>query len=441
MNIEPPLQVALVSLGCPKNLVDSEKMLADLAESVHVVGAPLAEADVIVVNTCCFVSSAREESLEVISEAVEQKSSGRCRRVVVAGCLSTREREKLFQLVPGVDAVLGVDDRDRIVSAVTGSERFAALAGAPAGPAVSDSGRFRLTPPHTAYLRVSEGCSHGCTFCTIPAIRGPFRSKRMAEVTTEARELVDSGAVELNVIGQDTTSFGRDLPEGENLPALLRALNQIDGLAWIRLLYTYPRGFSDELVDTVAECDKVIPYVDMPLQHISTPVLKRMGRGIDRARTERVLTTMRERIPGLVLRTTFIVGFPGETDEQFQELLEFVQEFRFENMGAFAYSAEEGTPAADFQPQVPEEVKQDRLDQLMLAQQQISFAANERMTGRRLEVLIDGVDAEGICLGRYYGQAPAVDGACLLAEPLEPGQMVTAEVAGSHEYDLVVQPM
>ena len=437
METEGPLHVALVSLGCPKNLVDSEKILAQLAQGGCVVGAPMEEADVVVVNTCGFISPAAAESMDVIAEAVACKEGGRVRRVVVAGCLVNRDGARLFELAPGIDAVVGVNDRDEILSAVMGTGRVSRVS-ACSGQAGSDAGRFRLTPPHTAYLRIAEGCDRKCTFCTIPALRGPFRSKPPEQVLDEARELIADGAVELNVIAQDTTNYGRDLAGEPDLASLLRALAAEDGVEWIRLMYAYPMGFTGELIETIAAREKVVPYVDMPLQHICDPVLKRMGRGVTRGQIEGLLEEMRSRIDGLVLRTTFIVGFPGETDGQFEELLAFAEAFRFDAMGVFPFYPEQGTPAAKLDGAVPDEIALDRRERLMLAQQEIAFAANERKVGRDLRVLVDGIDPDGFCVGRYYGQAPDVDSICKLAEPREAGLFVDARVAGAEDYDLIV---
>jgi len=428
--------VALVSLGCPKNLVDSEKILAHLAEDGYVVGAAPDEADVIVVNTCGFLSAARQESLDVIAEALEHKRSGRAKRVVVAGCLVNRDAERLYDLVPGIDAIVGVNDRDNIVAAARGNRRVT-LVGPCRGTIAGDAGRFRLTPRHTAYLRIAEGCSQRCSFCTIPAIRGPLRSKLPEDVLAEARELIDDGAVELNVIAQDTTGYGRDLPGRESLTRLLRRLDKLDGARWIRLMYAYPKRFSDSLIAAIAECERVVGYVDIPLQHIDDGLLRRMRRGAGRATTEKLLRKLRQRIPGVVIRTSFIVGFPGETDKRFAELLQFVREFRFDALGVFEFSPEEGTDAAGMASQVPEHVKADRAEQIMLAQQEIAFAANREKIGAAIEVLVDGRDPDGRCVGRYYGQAPDVDSVCLLKSNHRPGSFVSAKVTGCDGYDLV----
>jgi len=434
-----PLTVALVSLGCPKNLVDSEKMLASLAQAGLVVGAPMEQADVIVVNTCGFLSAARDESLEVIAEAVAHKDSGRAQRVVVAGCLVNRDAEKLYELAPGIDAVVGVNNREEIVAAVTGDRRWTKFEPHVLGPAVSDAARFRLTPRHTAYLRIAEGCSQRCTFCTIPDIRGPFRSKPFDGVLAEAAELVADGAIELNIIGQDTTAYGSD-GSGAGLAGLLAELDAMEGLQWIRLLYTYPRRFTDELITALADLPRVVPYVDMPLQHMTDSVLKRMGRGVTGALQRDLLGRLRDRVAGLAVRTTFIVGFPGETDAEFAELLEFVEEFKFEAMGVFAFSPEEGTPAAAMDAQVPDEVKAQRVEAMMQAQQAIVFDANARAVGSDLQILVDGVDSEGYCIGRSPAQAPEIDGVCILTDPRPAGELLPARVMDWQEYDLIVEP-
>jgi ribosomal protein S12 methylthiotransferase len=439
MDRSEPIRVALASLGCPKNLVDSEKLLAHLAEGGCLVGAPMDEADVIVVNTCGFISPARDESMEVIAEALQLKAAGQVRRVVVAGCLVNRDGEALQESAPGIDAIVGVNDREQILAAVTGNGPRVRISG-PAAVAGSDAGRFRLTPRHTAYLRISEGCSRKCTFCTIPAIRGPFRSKGPEQVIDEAQELIDDGAVELNVIGQDTTNYGRDLDGTPSLAALLGRLDGLDGAEWIRLLYAYPTAVTDDLVDAIASCGHVVPYLDIPLQHICDAALKRMGRAATRARTERLLHRLRERIDGLVLRTSLIVGFPGETDGEFDELLDFVRGVRFDALGVFPFCAESGTPAADMPDQIPHGVTESRLEAVMLAQQEIAFEANARKIGSDVRVLVDGIDEEGICVGRHYGQAPDIDSICMLTEPRPAGEFVDGRVADWEDYDLIVEP-
>jgi len=437
MDAKKPLTVSLVSLGCPKNLVDSEKMLALLAEGGCIVGAPMDEADVIVVNTCGFLSAARDESLAMLREAMACKRTGRARRVVAAGCLVNRDAETLYERLPGLDAIVGVNDRQDVLAAVTGQRRFTRVSPC-AGPVGVDAVRFRLTPRHTAYLRISEGCSQRCTFCTIPAIRGPFRSKPPQDVLAEAEELLADGAVELNVIGQDTTGYGRDLGMEDGLADLLRSLDALEGARWIRLMYAYPRHFSESLIDVLACCPRVVPYVDLPLQHVADPVLRRMGRRTTGAEIISLLGRLRERIPGIAIRTTFIVGFPGEREEDFTELLDFVRAFRFDALGVFEFSPEEGTPAAGLDGAVPDEVKADRAAEIMLAQQEIAFQANREKVGREVEVLVDGVDDAGRCVARHNGQAPDVDSVCYLNKPRPPGEFVTGRVASWENYDLIV---
>ncbi len=432
-------KVAIVSLGCPKNLVDSEKLLAHLAEGGCIVGAPMDDADVVIVNTCGFIAPAITESLEVIDEARRLKDAGKVRRIVVAGCLVNRAGESLFAQAEGIDAIVGVNDRDSILSAVLAGDRVSRISASPARP-VSDAGRFRLTPAHTAYLRIAEGCSRRCTFCTIPSIRGPFRSKRPVRALDEARELLADWAVELNVIAQDTTNYGRDLGPNTSLPNLLRKLDKLDGVEWVRLLYAYPQGFDDDLIDAIASCEHVVPYVDMPLQHISDPVLKRMGRHVTRKQIERLLVKLRQRIDGLVLRTTFITGFPGETRKDSEELLAFVRDYDFEAVGVFPYYPEPDTPAAKLPNRPAKATALRRLEKLMLTQQDIAFAANEASIGKSVRVLVDGTEAGGATIGRHYGQAPDIDSLCILTEPVEPGQFVTGTIVETDGYDLVVAP-
>jgi len=432
-------KVAIVSLGCPKNLIDSEKLLAHLAEGGCVVGAPMDDADVVIVNTCGFIAPAVAESIGVIDEARRLKEAGRVRRIVVAGCLVNRQGEGLFERVKGIDVIVGVNDRDSILSAVLGDARVSRISASPAG-CVSDAGRFRLTPTHTAYLRIAEGCSRRCTFCTIPSIRGPFRSKRPAKVLAEARELLADGAVELNVIAQDTTNYGRDLGGSATLANLLRKLDKLDGIEWIRLLYAYPRGFDDDLIDAIASCEHVVGYVDIPLQHISDAVLKRMGRRVTRKQIERLLVKLRRRIDGLVLRTTFITGFPGETRGQFEELLSFVRDFDFQAVGVFPYYPEPGTPAAKLPNRPVRATAERRREKLMLTQQDIVFAANETSISKPVRVLVDGREAGGASIGRHYGQAPDIDSLCILTSPARTGRFVDATIVGADGYDLVVAP-
>jgi ribosomal protein S12 methylthiotransferase len=438
---QSPPAVALVSLGCAKNLVDSEKMLAELALAGCVVGAELDEADVVLINTCGFVAAARAESLDVIAQATALKRAGRLSRVVVAGCLSQREGEALFELAPGIDAIVGVNDRQAVVAAVRGEDLAAVRPYDRSMGLADDRGRFRLTLAHSAYLRISEGCGQGCAFCTIPAIRGPFRSKASETVLAEAIELVEDGAVELNVIGQETTSYGVDRPDEIDLPALLRRLDADSGARWIRLMYAYPSGVDRRLLTAVAECENIVPYLDMPLQHVADGVLEAMRRRISGAETLELLRMIRGEFPQIALRTTLMVGFPGETEADFAELLAAVEEFRFDALGVFEYSPEPETPAAGRTDRVAPAVAQQRAERLMLAQQQIAFEANRRRLGRRFDVLVDGADEQGRYLGRHAGQAPEVDSVCYLTAPAPEGAVVAAEAVDFDEYDLIVRPI
>ncbi len=432
------LRIAVVSLGCPKALVDSEKMLAMLAEAGCVVGAPADEADVMLINTCAFIAPARDESMEAVRQAAAWKAGMPGRRVVVAGCLPQRQADALLADVPEVDAVVGVFDRSSVVAAVTGEAPDRVRVSPPGGPCGDDRGRFRLTPRHTAYLRLAEGCSQGCSYCTIPAIRGPLRSKPMELVLAEAAELVADGAVELNLIAQDTTAYGQDLADGTDLATLLRRLGEQAGARWIRLMYAHPASMTDDVIDAMAECPAVVKYLDLPLQHVSDKILSAMRRRYDRRRVDELLTALRRRVEGIVLRTTFIVGFPGEGPGEFDELLSFVRGEALDAVGVFPYWPEEGTAAARLQGQVPEPVRHERRDRLMAAQQKIAFAAARARVGSTLEVLIDGVDPRGRCVGRHAGQAPEVDGICYLTDTVEPGRIVQATVVDCDGYDFIL---
>jgi ribosomal protein S12 methylthiotransferase len=446
------LKVGFVALGCAKNLVDSERMLAQLAEGGCLVGADLSQADVIVVNTCGFLEAARQEAHEAIREAVALKEEGRCKRVVVAGCLVQRDGERLLTDVPGVDALVGVHNRDDLLEAVRGAGRKAreprrapdVFLGRYHAQSWSDRARLRLTPRHYAYVRVSEGCDQKCTFCTIPSIRGPMRSKSPEGIVAEARELIADGAVELNLIGQDTTSYGRDIGYEPGLAGLLRKLNELEGVRWLRLLYAYPSVFNDEMIAAIGECQKVVKYVDLPLQHINDRVLRAMGRGVTRAQTEALLDKLRERVPGVALRTTLIAGFPGEKEAEFAELVEFVRQQRFEALGVFAYSHEPETPAGRMNSRLDRQVVAARVDALMRAQWEICLERNRDRVGASLDVLVgsETPDEEGYVPGRAPFQAPDVDSVTRLQwhKGLRAGQIVPARCTGWQEYDLLARP-
>lgn len=541
--------VSFVSLGCPKNLVDSEKMLGTLAadglipvsyhptdderwdDAGHTEGHSLGEgdrvavdegvdpADAVVINTCGFLEASKDESLAVIKDAVRAKNAGRIKRVVVAGCLVQRHRAKMLEWEPGIDAMIGVFDRDKIVEAVRGirperaglsdageSPKYwvsanALLAARERGMQTTgltvqgkdgkgigyfedDSARMRLTPRHYAYLRMSEGCNQACAFCTIPSIRGKMRSKPIDRVVSEARELLADGAFELNLIGQDTTSYGDDIGLGFNertgkggLPELLRAVNgavnDAGGHGWVRLMYAYPSNFRDEFIDALAELaadGHVLPYIDIPLQHASQRMLELMRRNVDATQQLELMHTLRERVPGIAIRTTFISGFPGETQQDHEQLLEFIDEVGFDAVGVFEYSKEPGTPAGTMEEDpklaVPQEVKAERKAEIMQLQQQIAFEQAEFLAGQwdekepltsgvQLDILIDrstgsqvaattGVSKGGtLYQGRAYHQAPQIDSVTYVQskQKLAPGELVRCAIVSADGYDLIARPL
>jgi ribosomal protein S12 methylthiotransferase len=441
-------RVSFVSLGCAKNVVDSEKMLGQLAEAGCAITADEDDAEVTVINTCGFLEASRTEADEVIREAVARKRNGVLKRVVVAGCLVQRDKEAILERIKGIDALVGVNNRDDIVRAVLGTngrkaKRTTDVYLSDYHPFTQlDTARLRITPRHYAYLRISEGCDQKCTFCTIPSIRGRMHCKPPEVVLAEARELVSDGAVEISLIGQDTTSYGmgEDKLDG-GLAGLLRQLNAVDGLRWLRLMYVYPSVLSDEMIYAIAECEHVCKYIDVPLQHINDRILKAMHRRVDRAGTERLLQKIRDRIPGVAVRTTLIAGFPGETDEEVVELVEFLKAFRFDALGVFPYSLEPETPAGRMSGQVPEAVKQDRVAALMQAQQEVVFALADERVGREFEVLVDERVQPGVVAARHQGQAPAVDSVTFVeTREARPGEFLSVRCAERRGYDLVSRP-
>ncbi len=465
--------VAFVSLGCPKNLVDSEKMLGLLAEDGLLPVSDEADADAIVVNTCGFLEASKDESLDVIREAAERKKVGELKRLVVAGCLVQRHRAKMLEWCPDIDAMVGVFDRDHIVEAVRGGRPeqndlavdvpvYSSIAASATikkqrehieaeGYFESDAARLRLTPRHYAYLRISEGCNQNCAFCTIPSIRGKMRSKPLDALLAEARELLADGAFELNLIGQDTTSFGDDIAYAPGLAGMLRELDALaaqHGGAWLRLMYAYPSCFTDEMIDTIAQLPNVVKYIDMPLQHINDRVLDSMRRKTSRELIETLLNKLRDRVPGIAIRTTFITGYPGETRAEHEELVQFVSDFGFDNMGVFAYSPEPGTPAGTLHANggaLDDELVAERYEELMLAQQRVVLDRNAAWveTAAEFDVLVEGVDeATGLPVGRTYQQAPDIDCITYLntQAPLTPGELVRCIVTDYAGYDLIAQP-
>jgi ribosomal protein S12 methylthiotransferase len=437
---------AFVSLGCPKNTVDSERMLGKLAQDGYALSPDADGADVVVVNTCGFIEPARQESLAVIREMLALKQQGRVGAVVVAGCLAERQREMLLEQVPEVDQIVGVFGREEIAAvvdrAVAGQrEQRSVFRPAPVR-ALEDTARLRITPRHFAYLKISEGCDRLCTFCAIPSMRGKHVTKPIEAVVAEARELAADGVRELIVVAQDTTYYGMDLYGRVRLAELLRELERVDGIEWVRVLYCYPEHFTDELFDTLAGATKVIPYLDLPLQHINDRMLRRMQRRVTRDSTEALLGRLRQAMPNLTLRTTFIVGFPGETEAEFEELAAFVRETKFERCGVFPYSLEPGTPAERLPGHLPDEVKNERRDRLMAIQQEVAFAWSRGQVGREIDVIVDGPDPEFATHvhARGVADAPEIDGLVRVkGKNLRPGDLVRAKVTAADGYDLAAR--
>jgi ribosomal protein S12 methylthiotransferase len=434
---------AFVSLGCPKNLVDSERMLGLLQlDGYQLVDDPKS-ADFAVVNTCGFIEAARTESFAAIDEMLDLKRRGKIRGVIVSGCLAERQKESLLESRPDIDQLVGVFGREHVTKVADRllgglQEQRMIFNPAPTHP-LPDTQRLRITPRHFAFLKISEGCDRLCTFCAIPKMRGKHFSKPMEEVVAEARELVADGVRELVIVAQDTTYYGLDRYGKPRLAELLRELEKVDGLDWIRLMYFYPMYVTDEVIDTIANSERIVPYIDMPLQHINDRMLKRMQRRVNRADTIELLNKLRSHIPNLVLRTTCITGFPGETDAEFEELRDFIGEQRFERLGVFTYSLEPDTPAAKLPDHVSEEVMNDRRDQLMEVQQEVAFEWNEAQVGRQFDVLIDAAvpDQPDAWIGRSYADAPDVDGVVYVTgENLAVGTIVPSEVVARSDYDL-----
>lgn len=443
-----PLAIHLVSLGCPKNLVDSEVILGRIGAEGFVVAQQPEDADILMVNTCGFIESAKAESIEAILELVRLKEKDPTKRVVVAGCLGQRYPEELAKEIPEIDAIVGMSEYPRMPEILGGlmeevRQQRRIHVGNASHPAWSEDSRLRLTPRHSAYLKISEGCDNPCTFCSIPSFRGRFRSKSPEFIVNEARELVANGTREINLISQDLTSYGLDIDGEFLLPDIMEKLDAVDGIDWIRLLYTYPYKFSDAMIDAVANLDRVIPYIDMPIQHIDDTMLRRMGRRLGEDGTRDLFSRMRERVPELVLRTTFIVGFPGETREQFEKLVHFVEQNKLERVGVFPWSPEEGTPAEKLPGRIDEAEVQARIEELMLAQQQVAFDWNRSRIGSEVDVLIDEICPEtASTLGRSYAEAPEIDSIIRLPEGVAGvGEMVRCTITETDDYDLVAEPL
>ena len=456
-----PLKVSMVSLGCPKNTVDGEVLLGDLFRSGFEITDDHEDSDAIVVNTCAFVEDAKAESLETIIDAARLKGNGRVKKVIVTGCLAQRYSEELAEQLPEADLVVGFERYGGLAASVRqvldappdiDLDEYQRRARVQVGEATvgfrPEFDRYRLTPLHTAYLRVAEGCNHACTFCSIPSFRGKFRSKPWDMVVEEARHLVAAGALELNLIAEDTNQYGQDRRDGRDLAHLLRALGEIEGLHWIRIIYAYPSYFTEDLITEIAVNPKVCKYIDMPLQHISNLTLLAMNRP-PQAHTLALLHTLRDRIPDLAMRTTFISGFPGESEADHRELVDFVRSFKFQRMGAFAYSQEDKTPAADFPDQLPDEVREARRDELISLQQRIGEEWARGVVGREIEVLVDGVTEDGALFGRTQWDAPDVDNIVFINQPAEGsgveeaevGQLRRCKIVGHSLFDLEAVPV
>jgi ribosomal protein S12 methylthiotransferase len=458
------MKIGFVSLGCPKNLVDSEVMIGLVERAGHTVTPDAAEADVLVVNTCAFIDSAKQESIDTILEMAELKKTGACRRLVVTGCLAQRYGTDLQSQMGEIDAVLGTGAVPSIVDAVTGGAtptvvpvtllRSRRGAGLVHGPTPlpeylydAKTPRTLVTPRHYAYVKIAEGCDYSCAFCIIPTLRGHYRSRTAGSIVAEATALAAGGVKELLLISQDTTFFGVDRGERGALARLLRRLDRVPGIEWIRLLYLYPTTITDDVLEAMAECEHVCRYVDLPLQHASAAVLKRMKRPGTGTTYRRLLDRVRTRVPGVTLRSTFIVGFPGETDEEFGELATFVKDVEFDHVGVFTYSHEEGTPAFCREDDVPGRVKTRRRNALMAAQKRLVQRAQRRRTGERVRVLVDGVSPESdlVLRGRLEGQAPEID-SCVYLTDVDPGScragdLVDGRIEGARGYDVIVGPL
>jgi len=436
--------VSLVSLGCPKNLVDAEIMLGHLPSDRYEIVTNEAQAEIIIVNTCTFINDAKEESIETILQLADLKTTGNCRLLVVSGCLPQRYRDELQEEFPEVDLFMGTGDAPRIVqlleSGLSRQESLGTIEDLPDYLYDHTTPRVASSPFYSTYVKIAEGCSHHCSYCVIPQVRGALRSRSIASVVEEVERLTARGVVEVNLIAQDITAFGRDRSDGATLEQLLRELVKIEKLEWLRLLYAYPDGISDELLDLIAGEEKICAYLDIPLQHIDDQLLRQMNRRIDEQGVRELVARIRSRLPEVTLRTSFIVGFPGETEEQFSKLQQFVAEGHFERVGVFRYSREEGTPAAAMDEQVPERTKQSRYRKLMKAQSRVSFRKNRALIGRIEPVLVEGYSEETELLlkGRSVRQAPDVDGQVYItAGQADIGQIVDLKITDSSEYDLI----
>ena len=437
------MKIGMVSLGCPKNLVDSEVMLGLIREKQLEITNDPAEADLIIVNTCGFIESAKEESINTVLQMAEYKQNGSCKYLVMTGCLGQRYADELFESMPEVDAIVGTDsftDIGWVIDQVMAGKRLKHLQKLESKN-VAMPPRMLTTPSYMAYLKIAEGCDNCCSYCIIPQLRGPYTSRPYAEVLAEAKALADSGIKELIVVAQDTTRYGEDTTGKLLLPQLLHDLNALEGIRWIRVMYLYPNNFTDELIEAFATLDKVCKYIDIPLQHASDRLLDSMNRFDTREQVETLLNKLRTRIPGITIRTTFIVGFPGETEEDFEELKDFVEKQRFENAGVFQYSQEEGTVAGAMENQIAAEVKENRYHELMALQAGISEEIHQEREDAELDVLVEGFDEDNLAYGRSTHEAPDIDGTIFIenAEGLAVGDMVRVRILQGFTYEMVAE--
>ena len=436
------MKLFFMSLGCDKNLVDSEEMLGALTEKGFQITDDETRAEVIIINTCCFIHDAKEESIQAILEMAEYKKNGICKALIVTGCLAQRYKEEVTQEIPEVDAVLGTNSQDRILEAVEKAlggqitHVFQPLTGIPNLP-----GKRVVTTGGTyEYLKIAEGCDKHCTYCIIPKIRGNYRSIPMEKLLKQAQELAEQGVKELILVAQETTLYGKDLYGKKSLHILLKKLCEISGLRWIRVMYCYPEEIYPELIETIRDEKKICHYLDLPIQHASDRILKRMGRRTSKQQLVDIISKLREEIPDIMIRTTLITGFPGETQEDHEELMEFVNDMEFERLGVFTYSPEEDTPAAEMEDQIPEDVKEERRDELMELQQEISLDNGEKLIGKTVTAMVEGkVTDEKAYVGRTYGDAPGVDGYIFIntGEMMMSGDFARVKVTGALEYDLI----
>lgn len=437
------MKAGFISLGCAKNLVDTEVMLGILRDNGIELTPDPAEADILIVNTCSFIQSAKEESITTVLNMAEYKESGKCRSLIIAGCLGQRYKQELLDDIPEADAIIGTGAWNRIMEAVNETLRGNRVVIAGDEEIIYDekTPRITTTPSYSAYVKIAEGCNNNCAFCAIPMVRGRYRSRKIEDICAEISRLVARGVKEINLIAQDTTNYGHDLYGAPSLAKLLKEIVKIDGLKWVRSLYCYPSFFTDELIDVIASEDKICKYVDLPLQHAHNSVLRNMHRPDTREQIEGLLKKIRERIPGVTIRSTFIVGFPGETATQYQTLRDFIAAQRFDKVGVFTYSREEDTPAYNMPNQVPEDIMQERYHDLMSLQCKISEEMNQALEGKTLEVLVEGRDEEqqNIAYGRSYREAPEVDGQVYIENDTDsqPGDIVKVRIVQGFTYDIV----